>query len=231
MDLSYDTILRMILKYSKTNESDKIGSSNGSNFNLVPTSNETNNSPTDPYEVIKLDNYDYSLLYNEEDDLIGFTSNKGTWKWTFGYDSYDELIYILCENPYANFKIVLVYTDYDPRKNKLDVDDKGNLTDVVLVNGPKRMSYTRTQDVTWYAGVGNDVQDLAYGSSITSAGWSNNDTYNYDDGQYAGTLTVESLSESIIVMLDDTEYQISKYGDFHGLVKVVEVFSGIVDLK
>jgi hypothetical protein len=79
------------------------------------------------------DAYDYHLIYNSDDDLTGFTTNSGSITCTFINDSFDELIKINVVSGTDNYFIVLVWENYDPRSSSSETDDKGKLTDVVMV--------------------------------------------------------------------------------------------------
>lgn len=133
-DVLYNSILRMVLKRIKYME---VGNMQASAVPLMTSENpdQVDNSLdlTNPYDIIKLDNFDYHLLYNTEEDVIGVTSNNGEWRWTLDKDMFDDLISVTVLNPYVPFKIALIFENYDQRKDPIDVDDKGKLTDVILL--------------------------------------------------------------------------------------------------
>lgn len=135
----YDEILRMILKRIRYNNVVK-GSGDYTQFIPMLTSETPSSTTTDdntdmsnPYNVVGLDNFDYHLLYNLEEEMIGFTSNNGTWNWVLNKDSFEDLITIDVTNPITPFRIALIFEFYDIRKDVVEVSEKGKLTDVILL--------------------------------------------------------------------------------------------------
>jgi hypothetical protein len=140
----YEEILRMILKRIKNfNVSGSDGYS-GNNYYTPPTTiiddpgnddpTPTPNPSTDIYSIIGMENYNYQLKYDSEEELIGFTSNNGDWFWKFNKDDYGDLISVKVENPYLPFIIALIWTNYDQRRKDPETDEKGLLSEVVLLN-------------------------------------------------------------------------------------------------
>jgi len=127
---TYDAILRMILKNTKTTNVPFY--SNG-DYGVINSGTAPSEDFSNPYYLVTLDNYDYQLTYNVDDELIGFTSNNGSWIWTFGMDSFEDLTYVLVENPYTPFMISLIFENYDVRNGDLETEEKGNLVEVVLI--------------------------------------------------------------------------------------------------
>lgn len=81
-----------------------------------------------------LDGYDYQLLYNEDDDLIGFTSHNGKVIYTLNKDIYEDLISVSVQSTFINFTIGLIFENYDMRVDNEYVDDKGKLIEVVILD-------------------------------------------------------------------------------------------------
>lgn len=80
------------------------------------------------------DGFDYQLLYNDDEDLIGFTSHNGTVTYTLNHDLYEDLISVSVEAERFSFKIALIFENYDMRIDSEEVEDKGKLVEVVLLD-------------------------------------------------------------------------------------------------
>lgn len=138
----YEEILRMILKRIKNYNvtgSDGYGGNYYAPATVIDDDDPDNPTPTptpstDIYSIIGMENYNYQLKYNSEEELIGFTSNNGDWFWKFNKDEYGDLISVKVENPYLPFIIALIWTGYDQRHNDPQTDEKGLLSEVVLLN-------------------------------------------------------------------------------------------------
>lgn len=139
----YEEILRMILKRTRTISVNGSDGTSGNNYYTPPTMDDNNDpdnptptpeSPTDIYSIIGMENYNYQLKYNSDEELVGFTSNNGDWFWKFNKDDYGDLISVTVENQYMPFKIALIWTNYDQRRNDTETDEKGLLSEVVLLN-------------------------------------------------------------------------------------------------
>lgn len=85
-----------------------------------------------------LDGFDYVLLYNEEDELVGFTSHNGNVSYTLNLDEYQDLVSITVdvtlETDTVSFKIALIFENYDMRVDTSSTDDKGKLVEVVILD-------------------------------------------------------------------------------------------------
>lgn len=222
-NINYDSILRMILQYNKSSTEDQVlGSSLGSTYG-------SSTAIDDPKSIVNLDNYDYALLYNDDEDLIGFTSNDGTWNWELKRDSFDDLVKVDVTNPLINFTIGLIYENYDFRTATKETDDKGKLMDVILKKAGKTVSFTKTQDYIWKKNLDGDVQVYVSGNTISKLGLSLSDTYSYNDGEFQGIIGVSSLTELQLNWLSDADYITALDGDYHGTVRVTEIFTGIAN--
>jgi plastocyanin len=140
---------------------------------------DTNNA----YDVIKLENFDYHLNYDSEEVLTSFTSNNGQWTWTLMSDSFGDLTHIRVMNPYVPFTIAMIWELYDMRKKDPETEEKGKLTDVVLL--------------------GIDGNPLLSGLTITP------ERVSTDPGntvQYVAEITLQDGSH--ITVTDDSEWSI-----------------------
>jgi hypothetical protein len=128
----------MILKQIRYDSA--TGFSNFEYNKLIPTlvepdngNDDSNTDLTNAYDIVKLENFDYHLNYDVEDVLTSFTSNNGQWTWSLCADSYGDLTRIRVLNPYVPFSIALIWEHYDIRKKDVEIEDKGKLTDVILL--------------------------------------------------------------------------------------------------
>ena len=132
----YDEILRMILKQIRYDSA-----TNFSNFqpaNLIPSVSEVlptgDTDLTNAYNVVKLENYDYHLDYDSDEVFTSFTSNNRKWRWNLCSDSFGDLTHITVLNPYIPFVIAMIWVNYDIRRSDPETEDKGLLTDIVLLS-------------------------------------------------------------------------------------------------
>lgn len=80
------------------------------------------------------DEFNYKLLYNDDEELTGFTSNNGDIVYTLEKDIYEDLIGVHVQTSFATFIIALIFENYDVRIHSDFVEDKGKLTDVIIHN-------------------------------------------------------------------------------------------------
>jgi len=132
----YTQILEMIMKRLQPafiQGSDYCVQNNG-NSGLPTTDDEdTGKNPYDPKGINAFEDYDYHLEYNTEDELIWFTSHDGKIKYTLNKDSYEDLVTLSVHTERIDFKIALIYEFYDIRVDTVETDEKGKLTDVIIM--------------------------------------------------------------------------------------------------
>jgi aromatic ring-opening dioxygenase LigB subunit len=73
---------------------------------------DTPGNPYDPRTIRAFEDFDYHLEYNEEDELISFTSHDGLIRYTLNKDSFDDLITISVHTIKIDFKIACIYDNY-----------------------------------------------------------------------------------------------------------------------
>lgn len=140
---------------------------------------ETPYDPYDPKTLKGFEDYDYHLIYNDEEDLIGFTSHDGKISYDLIKDSFEDLVKIRVTTAKIKFYIALIWEFFDCRKNDPETDDKGKLTDVIILgeNGeplpegfaiqPERKTVSVGDEaqfralLTNYDGTTSDVTDIA----------------------------------------------------------------------
>lgn len=131
----YTQILEMIMKrlqptfFQGTNYIVRSGTGSG----LPVVDPDTPGNPYDPRTIRAFEDFDYHLEYNEEDELISFTSHDGLIRYTLNKDSFDDLITISVHTIKIDFKIALIYENYDLRRHDPETDEKGKLTDVIIL--------------------------------------------------------------------------------------------------
>ena len=109
-----------------------------------------------------LDGYDYQLLYNEDDDLIGFTSHNGKVIYTLNKDIYEDLISVSVQSTFINFTIGLIFENYDMRVDNEYVDDKGKLIEVVILDKVDNRFELVIEPLFRKVELGSKVQFTAY---------------------------------------------------------------------
>lgn len=107
----------------------------------TPGDDETDNQTSDPIEtnnpskIPGFESYDYHILYNDDEDVIGFTTNNGQITYTLNKDIFEDLITVTIETSALTFKIALIFENYDIRIDGENyVEEKGKLTDVVILD-------------------------------------------------------------------------------------------------
>lgn len=139
----YTEVLKMIMKYINRIQASGgyavgVPAYTGDSINpeieipTIPGFDEYDYS--NPFKIAGFEGFDYHLMYNDQDELIGFTSHNGKIKYYLRKDIYDDLIYIDIYTPDIDFKIALIFQFYDLRFDTEYVEEKGLLTDVILLN-------------------------------------------------------------------------------------------------
>lgn len=165
----YHEILKMIMKnLNRSNSSVRYRPSS----NLNPLSQDEQIKANDPSSLLSgFDGYDYHLMYDSEDNFTSWTSHSGKVSYVLVYDSFDDLIKIKVSSKEFSFAIALIYANYDLRKDLIETDDKGNLTDVVLLDdsGNPLIKGFRIDPIYQESNIGEDVQFHAYATLITGS--------------------------------------------------------------
>ena len=179
----------------------------------LPEVEGSKDNPYDPKGVNAFEDFDYHLEYNDEDELIWFTSHDGTIKYMLNKDSFEDLVTITVLTTTIDFKIALIYENYDVRESGPEVEEKGKLTDVVIMTMdgnpfPLGLSIRPSQATVM---VGDSIQFKAYITNVDgttvevtqSASWScSNPLYNIDGGlilnAQLGTAQVSALYQMVV---------------------------------
>lgn len=164
----HDEVLSMILKNLnkyQVGQDVEIFTGGSGEYTSTPFTpdDQEDSSHTDesnPSQLPGFDGYDYHILYNDDDDIIGFTTNNGTIRYTLNKDTFDDLISVLVEAPIVSFKVALIFQNYDIRvQGDSYVEDKGKLTDVVILD-----TQNKTFPVKLEINPGSEIIEI--GSSI-----------------------------------------------------------------
>ncbi len=161
-----------------------------------------------------LDGYDYQLLYNEDDDLIGFTSHNGKVIYTLNKDIYEDLISVSVQSTFINFTIGLIFENYDMRVDNEYVDDKGKLIEVVILDKVDNRFELVIEPLFRKVELGSKVQFTAYavysdGTKVdvtNQAEWSITSPSTIENGMAtitkSGTSTVTAVYNNEIASAD-----------------------------
>lgn len=185
----------------------------GNSSPTLPEVEGSKDNPYDPKGINAFEDFDYHLEYNDEDELIWFTSHDGTIKYMLNKDSFEDLVTITVLTTTIDFKIALIYENYDVRESGPEVEEKGKLTDVVIMTMdgnpfPLGLSIRPSQATVM---VGDSIQFKAYITNVDgttvevtqSASWScSNPLYNIDGGlilnAQLGTAQVSALYQMVV---------------------------------
>ena len=212
----YTQILGMIMKRLQPafiQGTDYRVNSNGNSG--LPTTDEKDNNGKNPYDprgINAFEDYDYHLIYNDEDDLTGFTSHDGSIGYTLNKDSYDGLVTISVHTEKIDFKIALIYENYDIRTNATETDEKGKLIDVVIMMedgkpfplglsiSPAKMSSSVGETVQFRAIIQN--VDGSTFDCTEVAGWAVSDSaYSIDRGTIVNSIEGKGQVSAIYDMV------------------------------
>lgn len=179
----YNEILEMIMRRLKLRLMTGEMNIYSDNLSFPTEENDEVSSPIVPVvpgkakSIKAFDDYDYHLDYNASDELDKFSSHDGNLNYTLNKDSFGDLTTISVKSPGLEFKVALIYENYDIRKNDPETAKKGKLTDVVLVNtdnSPFSIGIKVTPPlITVYEG-----ESAQYTATLTNADGSTEDVTN-----------------------------------------------------
>lgn len=132
----YEAILQMIMRRLDKIDSSRISTDRSYALPYTPEDSDdatTPYNPYDPHTYSGFEDYDYELIYNDDEDLIGFKSHNGAITYMLNKDQFDDLVSVTVTTNRLTFKIALIYENYDIRLGDAETDDKGKLCNVVLV--------------------------------------------------------------------------------------------------
>lgn len=137
---AYNEILEMIMRRLKLRLMTGDLDLNSDSLSFPYEEDVSSKDPTNPTTAGKpktikaFEDYDYKLEYNTEDELSKFSSHDKKLEYTLNKDSFGDLTTVSVKTPGLQFKIGLIYENYDIRQNDTQTTEKGKLTDVVLLD-------------------------------------------------------------------------------------------------
>ena len=131
----YTQIAQMIMRRLGQYDPTSRGYALGSGGDTTASSDVDGDNPYGGVQSYsEFDGFDYHLLYNDEEDMIGFTSHDGDLTWMFVFDSFGDLYEVTVTTPSTEFIIALIWENFDIRRDDPETDDKGLLTDVIILD-------------------------------------------------------------------------------------------------
>lgn len=87
-----------------------------------------------PFTIPDFQEFNYKMLYNDDEELIAFSSRSGNFTYVLNRDPYGDLISLTVNIQCNIFIIALIFEHYDLRVDTTVPEDKGKVVEVVLLN-------------------------------------------------------------------------------------------------